>query len=448
MRSVRTMPVFLLPLAVLVGCTSATDRFNDGIALQSQGRYVEAVYRYADAIERDAELAGARDRLLSAGDSAVVQGMDRADQMERSGDPVGAAAEYRAIDGMLARVREVGMRIQPPGDYSAIRRATFDTAINWQMERGHEASEAGRWEVARDFYVGARGDYLPSRDQVEQSYDAETNLLMTWADIALEDEQPRFAWDLAGEALAVRSSPSRETVLGVRDLQDVAIRQGTVVLAVAPVMADPAVRDWLGGEFEVQLDSDLGRDYWVSPPPFIEFADPLVLRGELRGLLRGQGTQSPLMVGRALGLIGADLGVMIQLTRVDVVETDVDRNEYDAVVPRNSRQGARRTTVMDTVPYTTLEGTLEYYVEAEILLVDTTGREVNRFSASTEQDGPFERGEFDGDPNTLPLERNQEHFFDPAVIARQMADIESAVLQDLAGVIATGTFDQVLAGIR
>ena len=87
-------------------------------------------------------------------------------------------------------------------------------------------------------------------------------------------------------------------------------------------------------------------------------------------------------------------------------------------------------------------------MEAQILLVDGTGREVNRFSASTEQRGPFARGEFDGDPNTLPLERSQEHFFDPSVIGGQMADIESVVLQDLAGVIATGTFDQVLAGIR
>jgi len=448
MRSVRTWPAILLPLALVVGCASATDRLNDGIVLQSQGRYMEAVYRYAEAVEKDGELVAARERLLSTGDSAVMLGMDRAAQMERGGDPVGAAAEYRAIDRMFARVRQVGLRIQPPSDYSATRRSTFDDAIEWQMARGNEAAEAGRWELARDHYAGARGDYLPSREQVERSYDAETNLLMTWADIALQDRQPRFAYDLAQEALAVRPSPPREIVLAVRDLQDIAIDEGTIVLAVAPVMADPAVRDWLGGEFEVQLDSDLSRDYWVSPPPFVEFADPLVLRGELRGLLRGQGTQSPLLVGRALELIGADLGVMIQLTRVTVVESDVDRVEYEAVVPRNTRQGARRTTVMDTVPYATLEGTLEYYVEAQILLVDGTGREVNRFSASTEQSGPFERGEFDGDPNTLPLERNQERFFDPSVIGGQMADIESVVLQDLAGVIAAGTFDQVLAGIR
>ena len=213
-------------------------------------------------------------------------------------------------------------------------------------------------------------------------------------------------------------------------------------------MADPGVREWLGGEFEVQLDSDLGLDYWVRPPPFVAFADPLVLRSELRGLLRGQATQSPLVVGRALGLIGADLGVIIRLTGVEVVEDDVDRDVHEAIVQRNSRQGARRTTVMDTVSYTTLEGSLEYYVEAEILLVDPTGREVNRFSASSEQRGPFERGEFDGDPSTLRLEGDRARFFDPAVISGQMAEIEHAVLEDLAGAIATGAFDQVLAGIR
>ena len=39
----------LLPLVMASACASAGDRLNEGIRLQSQGRYMEAVYRYADA---------------------------------------------------------------------------------------------------------------------------------------------------------------------------------------------------------------------------------------------------------------------------------------------------------------------------------------------------------------------------------------------------------------
>jgi hypothetical protein len=234
----------------------------------------------------------------------------------------------------------------------------------------------------------------------------------------------------------------------VRDVQEAALEAGTIIVAVVPVTADPGVRDWLGGEFEVALDNDLNLDHWTRPPLFVEMADPVILRTELRGLLRGQATQSPLLVGRALELVGADLGVMIRLSGIDVVEEDVDRDEYQAVIQRNVRQGARRTTVMDTVPYFTLEGTLTYHVESDIILVDTSGREVNRFTSSSTRSGPFMRGEFDGDPAQLDLPANRAAFFDPTVIADQMRMIEGEVLEELAVAIAIGTFDQILAGIR
>ena len=134
-----------------------------------------------------------------------------------------------------------------------IRRGIFDTAINWQMVQGDQASEAGRWAQARQFYVGARGDYLPSRSQVEESYDAEERVLLQWADVELADGAPRSAYMLAQEAVDLRPSPARETVLTVRDLQARALEAGTIVVAIPPIMAEDGVRDYLGGEFEIEL---------------------------------------------------------------------------------------------------------------------------------------------------------------------------------------------------
>lgn len=444
----RTRLVVLAVLAGTTACASATDRLNEGVALQSQGRYVQAVYRYAEALEKDPSLTEASDRMLAAGDSALMTLMSDADALEMRGEPVSAAQQYVTMDQVQSRIRQVGHRLDAPSDYPLIRRAIFDRAIEWQIEQGQDAVDAGRWEEARSYFANARaGDFLPSRDQVDRSYDLETETLLVWSRTEMDDLRPRAAFEIAQMALEVRPSPDRQTVLNVRDLQDDALELGTVVVAVAPVMADPAVRDWLGGEFEVQLDSDLNLDHWSNPPVFVEMADHLILRNELRGLLRGQALASPTLVGRALDLIGADLGVMIRLTEVDVVERNVDRREYEAVVARNERQGARRTTVMDTVPYFTLEGDLAYNLEAEILLVDPNGREVERFSASARQEGPFTRGEFDGDPFQLDL-GSRSHFFDPTVIADQMATIEGALLRELAVAIAAGTYDQVVAGIR
>lgn len=103
---------------------------------------------------------------------------------------------------------------------------------------------------------------------------------------------------------------------------------------------------------------------------------------------------------------------------------------------------------MDTVTYATVSGTLNYYVKADIVLVDTGGRELTRFEASSRRTGPFQRGEFDGDPRVLQLDERRAPFFDPTVLSEQRGRIEAELLDELAGAIAVGAYDQVLSGIR
>lgn len=456
MAALRNRPVPpVLLVALLAACTSAMDHLNNGIELQTQGRYMDAVYRYAEAWESDSELTEARDRLLAVGDTAIMIAMDDADELERRGDPVGAARQYQRVDQMLSRVRQVGLRIVPPGDYGTIRRAIFDNAIGWQMVRGDEAKEEGRWADAQEFYRGARESFLlPARLQVEESLDAETDVLLEWAEVELVDGHPRGAHAKAQDALEVRSSPARDVVLKVRDLQNRALEEGTVVVAVLPVTATDGVRNYLGPDFEVQLDELLQLDHWNQPPLFVDVADPVILRREMRGLLRGRIPNSPIVVGRALDLIGADLGATVTLSRIDVTEEGVDVDEHRAIIPAQSaRLGStpRRSQdseAMDTVTYSTVDGTRSYYLEANVVIVDVEGREVERFTASSSRSGPFRRGEFDGDPGRLPLDRDEEPYFDPRANADQIAGIEEALLEDLAVAIAGGTYDTVLRGVR
>jgi hypothetical protein len=276
-------------------------------------------------------------------------------------------------------------------------------------------------------------------------------VLLRWAETELTDGRPRSAHALAQDAAEVRSSPPRDLVLRVRDLQQRALDAGTVVIAILPVTGTPGVREYLGAEFEIALDDDLSVDHWNQPPLFVDVADPLILRRELRGLLRGQVAQTPLIVGRALDLIGADLGVLIELAEIEVVEEDVERRTREAVVRlaasggRGSNRQADQT--MDTVTYRTLEGTLSYYLEANVVVVDARGREIERFEASSRGSGPFRRGEFDGDPDVLELPQTDAPFFDLDVFAGQVARIEDELMEDLAVAIAAGTYDTVLSGI-
>jgi hypothetical protein len=121
------------------------------------------------------------------------------------------------------------------------------------------------------------------------------------------------------------------------------------------------------------------------------------------------------------------------------------------VIPRAGAEGrgVDRTadTPMDTVTFSTVEGELSYYLEANVRIVDVDGRELERFVSSSRQTGPFQRGEFDGDPARLPLRVNEEPFFDPDVIGQQVGALEEALMEDLAVAIAAGTYDTVLSGI-
>ena len=469
----RTFRRLLLATSILLvtACASAEDRFNEGIDLQAQGRYMEAAYRYADAVEKDASLQEARDQLLIVGDSAIMLALEEADRLDGRDDPVEAARQFQAIDRLMSRVRSVGMRLTEPEDYRVVRRTAFDRAIEWYMVEGEDASREGRWQYAVRAFASARSDFSPTRDQSEASMDAQTRVLIDWAEIELGDRRPRAAFGVAA----------------------------------LPVSATGQVRDLVGSELEIELDEGLETGYWLNAPPFVQMAEADILRRELRGLLRGRIPQSPALVGRALNLIGADYGVMVEVTSIRISDENFRVEERTAVIRRkeversrsrererdaardecvgpgrgqgrgrgvgldrdecrgrgwgggrSSDQNSNRTSsqrwvtyeIDDTVTYRIISGDRVVRAEAEVLLVNLDGRAVAEFSITAHQETSFREGEFDGDPWQLQLNNRNARLFEFDEWDNDWSRLQRAVVDQLALGISAETFREVLSWVE
>ena len=335
--------------------------------------------------------------------------------------------------------------------------------------------------------------------------DAQTRVFIDWAEVELGDRRPRAAYGIAERALSVRRSTPRPIVLEVRDLQDRALAMGTVVVAALPVSATGRVRDIVGSALEVELDEGMESGYWRDAPPFVQMADANILRRELRGLLRGVIPQSPALVGRALSLIGADYGVMVEITSIRISDENVEVEERIAVIRRrevgrtrtqererdaareecdgpgrgqdrgrgvgldrdecrgrgwgggrSTDQNSSRTSSQrwvtyetgDTVTYRIISGERVVRAEAEVLLVNLDGRAVAEFTITARQEGSFREGEFDGDPWQLQLNNRNARLFEYDEWDDEWSRVQRAVVDQLALGISIETFEEVLSWVE
>ena len=433
----RFFAVFLATATLLTACASAGDRLNEGMQLQSEGRYMEAAYRYADAVDKDGMLEEARERLTEVADSALRRTMDSADDHDVGGDPIAAGDAFLRGDRLVRRINQVGVRFSPPEGYDTQRREAFDGAIEALMSYGELQRDRERFADARRAFTRARTDFDATRAQREVSLDAEADLLLRMADAALRDGANRRAFGYAEEVLQLDDNSPRSTVDRIDRIQATALRRGTLRLAVLPITSLAAVREVVGSEFENQLSDDLELDYWRSPPPFVSVADPVLIRRAARDASRGSSRLSARDLERVMGSVAADLGALIEFNFVQIQESNVEREQRST---RRNRGG--------TAGYTIVSGRITYQAMVQVILVDADGDQLADFNVSARETGRFERGEYRGNSGELDLSRNEARLFDADVIASQLAEIEREMLIELAANVAERTFDRVLSRVR
>jgi len=420
-------------LAAATACASAGKRLEQGLDLEARGDWYGAALRYADALDKDPRMEEARRGLYVAGDSAIVQGLRRADERSASGDPVGGADEVRRLDALLARGRSVGATIPVPDTYDAVRRDAFDAAVDRLMEDAYAARAEARWGEARGDYLRIRRDFEPSAEQARSSLDAEADLLVAWAGAEAEDGRFRAAYERAGEALTLPAPIPGAVADAATDLQERALSNGLRVLAVFPVGSTAEVRRRAEADLEGQLSDVLELDHWREPPLFVAVADPVVVRQTTRRLLPPGTSFRP---GRVLEALGADFGALVELTRLEVTEHDVTSSTHTT----RTRQGRPAS-------YSVEQGQVRYLIEATITLFDERGVQIGSTTARANDSGRFERGAYRGDPRDLELSRGEQLLFDPAARRQRRAEIETRLLAALAGNVADGVFREVVRRI-
>jgi len=450
----RTLLTLLLPL-LASACASAGERLEQGVEAEAYGRWYQAANRYIEALEKDARMTEARDRLFEVGDSAVTESLRTTEARLEARDAVGAGEEIQRIDRLLARALNVGVRIPVPEDFPETRRTTFDAAIDELFAVGADTHARSQWDAGRRAYARVRSDFEASAEQEDESLNAESRLLLDWAYAEEGDFHFRRAFGLAGEAIEIAaqtggrpasenpprpSDPARpwdpatgsptDVVDAALALQDRAVAAGTLGMAVFPV-TEAAQLEGRGEADPAQLLSDvLELEHWRNPPLFLAVADPVLVRTVTR---RFTPPGTPLRPERIMDELRADFGVLIEVTQLTLTEQNVRHRTRTARTGR----GASAT-------YAEEEGTLRYEAQADVVIMGRDGRELDRFPMTEDESGPFERGVYEGDARTLELSRSEARLFDPVVLAQQRAAIEDALMGQLAGKIAEEVFRRVL----
>lgn len=430
-------PLALIAAVVVVaGCASATKRMEEGMALEREGRWTEAAYRYAEAVEKDDTLSVARRRLAVATDSAVSQALAEASRRGAGGAWVEAADRYLEVDALLGRVREVGYRPDLPEGFAAARRDALDAAGDQLMEEAADARRAGRWSSARSAYQRLRARYQPSFDLRQRSWEEEAELLAEWATDDLDARRYRAAWARAEEGRLLSEAPSRTVVERLAAIQEAAEREGTRFVVVLPVSARSVVGGMDAQRFALHLSDVLELEHWRLPPPLVAVADPTVVRREVRRRSGIDGVLSPRETARILDAMDADYGVSVEVASL-TLEERVERSE---TVEARTRDGRR-------VTYEVRRVRLRFEASAETLVLDAEGRRLTDFVERASASDVVQRAVYVGDLGDLNLGRNERRLFDPAVERSAQLSLLEEVADRLAADLGPRILQEVVRRI-
>ncbi|HLL83438.1 MAG TPA: hypothetical protein VK420_12325 [Longimicrobium sp.] len=423
-------------MLILAGCASAEKRMNQGLTLEQRGRPADAAERYIDALKKDPSLATARARLQETGDRAVGEAISESASLGASGRAAEAANTLLRLDALGRDAAAVGVRLNLPADYAQRRRATFDRAIDDAIAYAERAGGSGSFDEAVS-RLERTGRWEPGPGQRAELDRARFDAQLGWAEAGLRAGQYRAAHERARAAAALfgRESPEARRAL---DLQDEALRRGTLRVAILPLGSEPGARAKLPDDLVPALNDALELNHWSRAPLFVQVLDPRTVRGTARrhGYARQAASlRDAVELGRA---VDAELVVRAAIDSVVVTESGL----------RETRRPARTSAGADTA-YTVREGRRAMRVRVTYTIV-----RVNDYRESTEEhvwagaDTDFREAVYRGNPRELTLASRERDLFDERRAGRAGRDLIDELTRELGPRMEREVFDRLLRDVR
>lgn len=472
-----------LMLVMLAGCASAKKSFKEGSAAEAEGRWAQATDQYIDALHRDPEFPGARERVRETGNLTIEGYLSVARGLYDRGRYDPALKEYAKIDRLMDRAAAVGVILDLSAEYNTRKNATLTRAIDDALLRAERIAADGRWRQSIDAYRDLKNRYRLSSNQLAQVRREQLDLFITGTKEELRDERYDRAETVAFDAMKIFGANAPESrpvhdlldtihdrqyqgrlasardlmneeryqsaygqvqraldVYGpeapesrkARELHDRIIDLGTVQVAVMPI--------WWSHEIAVHIPDDLLDDLEHAlelmlssePPLFISFVDPGDVRHAIYQMDYDRNIISP---QRAL-------------TIADRLESDfvtlftIDHFEYILSGRPETREVALRhgeSTLIEVYPRR------ELHMKCSFALVSAAeGRVIHRQRLELSCGRKHRHAVYDGNLDNLLLTQKQHRWFDERVLHEIDHEIEQEIADTLARDLSELVYESIL----
>ncbi|MEM8883021.1 MAG: hypothetical protein AAGD14_03040 [Planctomycetota bacterium] len=327
-------------LVLLVGCVSAEKRFEQAQQAEAEGRWAQAADLYIDALRKDAELPGARERLSTVGARALADKLELAERLERNRQYAQAVNEYGGAANLVDRAAAVRVALELPADFVARKEAAIARATDQALENADALLADRRYEQAIARYRDAKNRYVLDDAQTARWNEGLLKALLGSADQLRLQGQYRPAYDRVLEALAFRDTEE------ARRLRDTIVEEGTVTVAVLPVWRADDTAATLPPGLLAETNDHLEEGLTAETPLFLRVVDAVDTRKKVRALgfdRMAIRDRQAAVVGEQLGaqyvvvpwIARASIGVGKEGTKVAVPTTDGGTAEIETFQRRD-----------------------------------------------------------------------------------------------------------------
>ncbi|HVG46344.1 MAG TPA: hypothetical protein VM890_16490 [Longimicrobium sp.] len=382
--------------AAAAGCASASKRYEQGVQLEQQGRAADAAERYIDALKKDRTLADARARLLDAGQRAVADYLRDADAAESASRYDAAAESLRRLDALRSDAGAVGVALPVPAGYEQRRAATFERAVDQALAEAEGALQRRDYAGAVRMLDRVAERWRATPEQRARMDRSRQDAQLAWAEGELSAGRYRSAFEHARQAGGGMASGRSA------ELQEEALRRGTVRVAVFPVGAPSRMDDRVRASVLPELNDALALGPWARSPQWIDVLNPVAASrlARQRGWW-GRDIQpyEAVSMGRELG---ARMAVTLTLDSIRRTEAGVE----------TVRRTAKTRAGVDTA-YTIREGRLETWARVawRVVGVESYRGAEEEGAVSARSSTRFRHATYAGDWRDLELPQAERVLF-------------------------------------